>query len=68
VVLQDTGFGESLPLGPGLHAFANVDEATDAVGAIEADYSRASAHASDVAREYFDAERVLGEMLRTTGL
>ena len=68
VVLQDTGYGDVLPLGPGLHRFRTVEEAADAVRAIEADYARASAHATDVARECFDAERVLGQMLRTAGV
>ncbi len=63
VVEQDTGFGQVLPLGPGLHAFNTVDEATEAVQMIERDYDRASAHASEVAREYFAADRVLGPML-----
>lgn len=68
VVEQDTGFGDVLPLGPGLHAFHTVEEAADAVRAIEANYERASAYASDVAREYFAADRVLGAMLRIAGL
>lgn len=68
VVEQDTGFGDVLPLGPGLHAFHTVEAAADAVGVIEADYDRASAHATEVAREYFAAEKVLGRLLREVGL
>jgi hypothetical protein len=68
VVEQDTGFGDVLPLGPGLHAFHTVEEAADAVGVIEADYDRASAYAIEVAREYFAAEKVLGRLLRDAGL
>jgi hypothetical protein len=67
-VEQDTGFGEVLPLGPGLHAFRTVAEAAEAIRAIEADYPRASAHAAEVARECFAAERVLGALLATAGL
>ncbi len=67
VVEQDTGFGDVLPLGPGLHAFRTVDEAAMAIRAIEADYARASRHAADVAREHFAADRVLGALLRTAG-
>jgi hypothetical protein len=66
-VEQDTGFGEVLPLGPGLHAFNTVAEATEAVLMIERDYDRASAHASEVAREYFAADRILGSMLSVIG-
>lgn len=68
VVVQDTGFGAVLPLGPGLHAFRTVEEAAAAIEAIEADYPAASRHASEVAREYFAADRVLGALLRSAGL
>src|SRR5207344_1918300 len=47
VVEQDTGFGDVLPLGPGLHAFRTVAEAADAVRAIESDYAGACRHASE---------------------
>src|SRR5215813_7184298 len=67
VVEQDTGFGDVLPLGPGLHAFNTVAEATEAVHMIERDYDRASAHATEVAREYFAADRVLGSLLSVIG-
>jgi hypothetical protein len=67
VVEQDTGFGDVLPLGPGLHAFRTVAEAADAVRAIEADYDRACRHATEVAHEYFAAERVIRDMLSAIG-
>jgi hypothetical protein len=67
-VEQDTGFGDVLPLGPGLHAFRSPEEAAAALEAIEADYVAASAHAAAVAREYFGADRVLGALLRVSGL
>src|SRR3989449_426256 len=68
VVEQDTAFGDVLPLGPGLRVFRTVEEAAAAVRALEADYPRASAHAAEVARECFAAERVLGKLLETAGL
>ena len=68
VVEQDTGFGDILPLGPGLHAFCTVEDAADAVHLIEMDYARARRHATEVAREYFAAEKVLGRLLREVGL
>jgi hypothetical protein len=67
-VEQDTGFGDVLPLGPGLHAFRTVEEAAGAVRAIEADYARASADAARVARECFAADRVLRALLAVAGL
>jgi hypothetical protein len=66
-VEHDTGFGEVLPLGPGLHAFQTIDEAAEAVKIIEADYQRASAHAAEVARECFATDRVLKTLLQTAG-
>lgn len=68
VVEQDTAFGDVLPCGPGLHAFSTPEEAAAAIRVIEADYQKASAHATQVAREYFAAERVLGSMLARLGL
>jgi hypothetical protein len=68
VIEQDTGFGDVLPLGPGLHAFRTVEEAAAAVRAIEADWPRSSAHATQIAREYFAAERVLATVLATAGV
>ena len=68
MVEQDTGFGDVLPLGPGLHAFRTVEEAAAAIRAIEADYARASAHAAAVAREYFAADRVVAALLEAGGL
>jgi hypothetical protein len=68
VVEQDTGFGDVLPLGPGVHVFHTVAEAAAAIGAIERDWDAAAAHASAVAREWFAAERVLGDLLRVVGL
>jgi hypothetical protein len=66
-VEQDTGFGDVVPLGPGLHAFRTVEEAAAAIAAIEADYARASAHAAEVGREAFAAERVLSRLLDVAG-
>jgi hypothetical protein len=67
VVNQDTGFGDTLPLGPGLHAFRTVAEAADAIRTIESDYPRACAHAREVARECFDARTVLAKLLASAG-
>ena len=68
VVEQDTGFGDVLPLGPGVHAFRTTAEAAAAIAEIERDYAAASAHATAVAREWFRAERVVGDLLRVVGL
>jgi len=65
---QDTGFGDVLPLGPGLHAFRTPDDALAALAAVEADYARARRHALEVAREHLAADRVLAALLRTIGV
>jgi hypothetical protein len=67
VVTQDTGHGDVLPLGPGLHAFRTVEQAAEAIRVIEADPARAAAHAAAVARDCFAAEGVLADLLRRAG-
>jgi len=68
VITQDTGFGDVLPAGEGLFAFSTLDDAVAAVEAIAADYPRQSRAAAEIAREYFDAERVLGSLLERVGM
>jgi hypothetical protein len=68
VVTQDTGFGKFVPTGEGLFAFSTLDEAAAAIEAITTDYGRHSAAAKEIAREYFDAERVLASLLKQVGL
>jgi hypothetical protein len=63
VVLQDTGYSSWLPVGEGLLSFTNLDEAAAAVEAVNSDYVRQCRGARLIAEEYFDAHRVLGEML-----
>lgn len=63
VITQDTGFGDVLPLGAGLHAFSSPEDVQRAVQEIESDYPRSRAHAREVAREYFATDRVLDSML-----
>ena len=63
VITQDTGFGDVLPLGPGLHAFSTLEESAAAVEIIDSDYQRARAHSNEVARECFAADRVLNKIL-----
>jgi hypothetical protein len=68
VVTQDTGFGEVLPTGEGLHAFDTVEDAVAAFESVESDYERHSRAAVEIAREYFAAERVLAKLLSDLGL
>jgi hypothetical protein len=68
VVTQETGFRNVLPTGAGLFGFTTVDDAAAAVEAINGDYERHRRAARGLAREYFNAEIVLGRMLAEVGL
>jgi ABC-type multidrug transport system fused ATPase/permease subunit/GT2 family glycosyltransferase len=68
VILQDTGFGAALPTGEGLFAFADLDEAVDAMTEVMRDPGRHRRAARDVAREYLSHEIVLGDILEHVGL
>lgn len=68
VVTQDTAFGAVLPTGEGLFAVTDLDEAVAAIEQIAADPVAAGRAAHEIAREHFDAERVLGRMLTDMGI
>jgi hypothetical protein len=68
VVTQDTGFGSRLPTGEGLFAYQTVEEAASALDAIASDPPRHQQRAQAIARDYFDAATVLGELVREVGL
>lgn len=68
VVVQATGFEDVLPTGEGLFAVNDVAEAAEAISAVRRDYARHSAAARAVAREFFDSERVVAELLRQAGV
>jgi hypothetical protein len=68
VVTQETGFGNVLPTGRGLFGFSTLDEAAAAVQAIDADYERHRRAARSIAREYFDSDIVLRQMLTECGV
>ena len=62
-LVQDTGWTAHLPAGNGLLAFSNPDEALAAIDAINSDYSRHAQAAFEIAREHFDAARVLPRLV-----
>jgi GT2 family glycosyltransferase len=68
VVTQDTGFGETLPIGRGLFAFTDMDSALAALDAIESDHAAACRAASEIAREFFDYRVVLAHLLANAGI
>jgi len=67
-LVQDTGFGRHLPVGTGLVAFANLEEAVLGAKSIESDYLAHAAAARAIAERYFDARVVLPRFLEQAGL
>lgn len=63
IVVQDTGFSRTLPVGEGILSFRDLDEAVDSVQKVTKDYSRHAHAAREIAEQYFDAEKVLGRLV-----
>jgi hypothetical protein len=63
VITQDTGFGNVLPVGEGLFAFSTMEDIAASVESIQSDYQRHCQAARNVARDCFDATKVLTRML-----
>lgn len=68
VVTQDTGFGVALPTGRGLFGFQTLDDVLGALEAILSDPDRHARAARDIAHEYFDARKVIGDLVEWMGL
>jgi hypothetical protein len=68
VITQETGFSKFLPTGLGLFAFRSVDDIIPAVEAINSDYQKHSRAAKEIAAEYFDAEKMLRQLLLDVGV
>lgn len=63
VVTQDTGFGDAVPTGHGLHAFRTIEEAAAAIARVIGDYAREADAARALAHEHFAPERTLAPLL-----
>ena len=68
VVMQDTGFGNHLPLGEGLFAFRTADDAAAAIERVNADHSRHARAGREIAREFLNYDVVLVDMLARLGI
>src|SRR5206468_1378424 len=68
VVLQSTGFEDHLPTGEGLFAVRTPEEASDAIRRVRLDYAHHAAAARDLAREFFDSDKVVGRLLSDAGI
>jgi Glycosyl transferases group 1 len=67
-VVQSTGFEDVLPVGEGLLTFQTLDEAVEAVAAVERDYARHARAARRLAERRFDSAVVLPRILERAGL
>jgi hypothetical protein len=68
VITQDTGFTDFYGGGEGLLAFRTMADVVAAAESIRADYPRHARAAREIAREYFEAEKVLGSLLERVGV
>ncbi|MCC7519633.1 MAG: hypothetical protein IT578_10665 [Verrucomicrobiae bacterium] len=66
-IVQDTSFGGTLPVGKGLFAFQSAEDVRAAVEALVSDYEGQCLAAREIAREYFEAEKVIAAMLAKLG-
>ncbi len=63
VVTQASGFEKWLPTGEGLFAFRTLDDAANALNAIDRNYPAHCAAARRIAEDHLDAGKVLGELI-----
>jgi len=68
VIIQETGFTRTFGQHDGLFAFKSLGDIAEAVKCINADYSRHSRGAREIAREFFEAEKVLYSLLERAGI
>jgi hypothetical protein len=64
-LVQDTGWTAHLPHGDGLLAFSSPDEALAGIERINSNYRAHADRALEIAREHFDARRVLQRLVDT---
>jgi len=68
VIMQETGFTKNYGADAGLLAFRSLGEIAEAVKIINADYSKHSGAARQIAREIFEAEKVVKSLLDRAGI
>ncbi len=68
VVTEETGFSKLIPTGNGLFSFKTIEEAASAIEEISKNYEHHSESARKIAEDYFDSDKVLGEMIKICGL
>ncbi len=68
VITMKTGFSKFYPAGEGLFEFTTMDEALDALRAIERDYARQGRAARAIAEEFFASDGVVSALMARAGL
>lgn len=68
VIIQETGFTKIFGKHDGLFGFNSLGEISEAVAQINSDYRRHSRGAREFAREFFEAEKVVGSVLDRAGV
>src|SRR5262249_10761821 len=67
-LVPGTRLSRHLPLGEGLLGFRTVEEAVEGAQSITRDYTRHRRAARRLAEEYFDSDKVIGCLLKETGI
>jgi Glycosyl transferases group 1 len=68
VLAQETGFSRHFPTGEGLITYSTLEEAVAGVEEITRHPDRHARAARALAEEYFDSDKVLGELLQKLGM
>jgi hypothetical protein len=63
VLMQETGFSDWLPTGAGVFSFTTPEEALAGIQEINSHYENHCCAAREVAEAYFDARKVLSELI-----
>lgn len=67
VITQETGFSNILPTGEGLFSFSDMNDIFAALDAINSDYERHCKAAREISEEYFDAKKIVQQLLSEVG-
>ncbi len=67
VIVQRTGIESHLPTGKGLLTFSTIEEARAGIDAVNSDYAGHCLAAREIAREYFDSDKVLTAIIDQVG-
>jgi hypothetical protein len=63
VVVQDTGFTRTIPVGEGILSFETLEEAVAGIQEVEINYHRHMRAARSIAESYFDSDKVLSHLI-----